>query len=395
MEYLIMRRNEVITVADFSENGHMLWFAKKMRNEHLAPLQEQTSGDWLIKWWNQRSVPVGQIKLEETLQNKGLISSEDYLLKNLGLSLNDYYWIKPLESNLRWEDVNLFQNNFANEIIIDEAMFDSNINKTYQYTPNSSLQGQLEKKWIIINEERFLIKSNCDEYSTESINECIATKIHKLQGYDNFTKYNLVKIKDAKYDYGCMSHCFTNERLELVSAYGVVTSKKKPNDISYYEHFINVCNANGINVEQLRMDLEYQIQTDFILSNRDRHLNNVSILRDADTLKFVRMAPIYDNGKSMFIKEPIPENMKEMLSIKTESFASDELHLLEYVRDRKLVDITKLPDVSWIKSIYSKDSQMSESRINQVCEAYERKIDLYRRFQLGEDLTPLKFFISK
>lgn len=121
------------------------------------------------------------------------------------------------------------------------------------------------------------------------------------------------------------------------------------------------------------MEMEYQMQVDFIISGRDRHLNNIAILRDADTLQFKRMAPIFDSGKSMFIRQDIPDNNKALLSLRTESFAATELQLMKYVQNRKLVDISKLPGRDVISDLYHCDSQMSDRRISDICDAYERK----------------------
>lgn len=390
MEYVIMRKDVPITIADFSDEGKMLWFSRKIKNEELAPLQEKNSSDWLIDWWNQRSVPVSQTGIKEMLLSKDLVCTDEYLLKNLGLSLTDYYWIKPIDSPLTWKNVNLFNNDFSTELVFDSLKTNSDENTRYKFTPNSSLQGQLEKKWIIVDGERCLVKGNQDEYSSESINECIASKLHELQGYDNYTNYDLLKIKNTEYDYGCISKCFTSEKLELVSAYGVVSSEKQPNDMCSYEHFINVCGKYGIDTEILRRDLEYQIQTDFIMSNTDRHLSNVSILRDADSLQFIRMAPIYDTGKSLFVGKVVAKSEKELLNIQTTSFVSTELKLLKYVKDRSLVDVTKLPSPSFIREKYMCDSQVDKERLEKIIEAYERKIDLYRTFQLGGDLNQIK-----
>jgi len=73
---------------------------------------------WLAKWWNERSVPISQGRVSQMLREKGLISPNSYLFKNLGLSLDDYYWIRPADSNLRWEDVNLFDNDFKENILM-------------------------------------------------------------------------------------------------------------------------------------------------------------------------------------------------------------------------------------------------------------------------------------
>ena len=388
--YVIMRKNTPITVAKFSEDGRMIWCSQEVFNKEMIPMWENLDANHLIKWWSERSVPIGQNHLQEILKEKGLVGPEEYLFKNLGLSLTDYYWIKPFSSALTWEDVNLFQNNFANEIKLESVKIENLSEEYSQYAPNSSLQGQLDKKWIINNGKRYLVKGNRDETSTESINEVIATYLHGDQGYDNYTPYELIKINGKEYDFGCISPCFTSEKLELVSAYGVITSEKQPNDVSTYEHFINVCGKHGIDKEQLRKDLEYQIQMDFILSGRDRHLSNVSILRDADTLEFIRMAPIYDSGKCLFVGEAVPRDEKDLLDVKTTSFANSELKLLEYVTDRSLVDVSKLPGTILFEKLYAKDSQMDERRVKLICEAYEKKIELYRRFQLGQSLKMIK-----
>ena len=146
--------------------------------------------------------------------------------------------------------------------------------------------------------------------------------------------------------------------------------------------------------DELRSYLDYVILSDFVLSGRDRHLNNVAILRDAETLKFVMPAPIYDSGKCLFVQDSVPSSDNGLLHIKTESFAGDELKLLDLVTDRSLLDVTKLPARSFIEEIYGLDSQMDEKRIVSIGEAYERKIELFRAFQLGQDLHKIKIAVK-
>lgn len=393
MQYILMRKDDPITLLEISETGNIEKYSKHMMNADLAPLQERSSSDWISRWWKERSVPISQGKVKEMLYQKGLTNSETYLVNNLGLSLTDYYWIKPIESDLKWKDVNLFQNNFRDNII--SFGYDSKEMTSSGYTPNSSLQGQLEKSWIIKDSARILIKGNKDILSAESINEVIASRIHEMQGYDNYTQYYLLKMKNKEYDFGCYSEAFTDLHKELVSAYGVLTSEKQNNDISSYEQFISLCVKHGMDGERLRADLEYQIMSDFIISNRDRHLSNISILRDAETLQFIRMAPVYDTGKSLFVHEAVATDLKSLLDIRTNSFAKSELKLLSYIHDRSLLDIGKLPDKQYIMDMYGMDSKMDDDRIRMIGEGYERKIELFRDFQLGKDLNQIKIAIRK
>lgn len=72
------------------------------------------------------------------------------------VSLSDQYWITPVMAELLWEDVNLFQNDFSDnfgEFFIGNAQKINSVK-----TPNTSLGGQLKKKWkIIIKQLHFFI----------------------------------------------------------------------------------------------------------------------------------------------------------------------------------------------------------------------------------------------
>ena len=379
MEYYLMWKNEIVTAVEILPNGTMNAYAKKPKNPELLPLQDKIHPDSLIRWWTDRRVPIGQGKVEQMLKRRGLLGTGEYLTKNLGLSLTDFYWIKPINSSLKWEDVNLFDNDFRNDLLPEddkptESRFSS-------FTPNSSLQGELEKSWVVRDGGRYLVKGNRDEFSQESINEVIASNFHAAQGYDNYTEYRLLKIKGKKYNFGCCSKAFTSQKLEFVPAYAVITSEIKSNSMSVYEHFIQVCENHGINPIQLRADLEYQILTDFIFTNIDRHLNNVGILRDADTLRFLRMAPIFDTGKSFFIGKSVPADKKGLKNIEVNSFAGNESKLLKYVKNYTLVTPDKALSPEQISSFFSLDSKMEHERIEKIVSAYQMKLEMLKALQ--------------
>ncbi len=388
MNYILKRKDDVITIVEFSDDGSVYKFHHNLVNPELAPLHSPKNQNWLNQWWKRRAVPINQGNIKQMLEKKGLVGPEEYLIKNLGLSLTDYYWISPVDSNLTWKDVNLFENDFHGNIMIDSDENDSG--QFPHYTPNGSLQGTLEKSWTIIDGKRGLLKGNRDHLSSESINEVIASKLHEMQGVENYTQYKLIEIHGREYDYGCYSELFTSQDLELISAYDVICSEKQRNDVSPFEQFIRICAKHGLQEDVLRTYLDYMIMSDFVLSGRDRHLSNVSILRDANTLQFAMPAPIYDSGKCLFVQDTVPTTNKGLLSIRTESFASDELKLLSLVKDRSLLDATKLPSRSFIEKMYGFDSQIDEKRITSIGEAYEKKIELFRAFQLGEDLNKIK-----
>lgn len=372
MFYYLMRKDSVLGMLEIDSNGQMTKYSIDNFNNPELPLAHKCEPNYIISWWNDRCVPLSRGRVDEMLKSKGLLDNKKNLLNNLGLSLTDYYWIRPIDSNYKWKDVSLFINDFKDDIHI----FHIRSSSTSSFTPNSSLQGDLEKTWLIKDNKRILVKGNHNNISQESINEVIATKFHELQGYDNYVKYELLKLKGTKYNYACTCDCFTSEDLEFVSAYDLLTSEKKKNDISEYEQLIKLAVKFGLKENVVRKQLEYQILSDYILSNKDRHMNNIGFLRDAKTLKFVSVAPIFDTGNSMFVDTYIPSNLDKL---EINSFVKTEEKLLKYVRNDDLIDFNKLLDVETIKKYYLKDSNMDKENIEDICNAYVKKIELLKR----------------
>ncbi len=100
-----------------------------------------------------------------------------------------------------------------------------------------------------------------------------------------------------------------------MSAYALLTSEVSEGTESEYERLISLAVRNGADETQLRSDLEYQIVTDYLLSNVDRHMDNIGFLRDSKTLKFIRMAPIFDTGRAFGGSGIIPVTDEEIQNI--------------------------------------------------------------------------------
>nr|MCR4892205.1 hypothetical protein [Lachnospiraceae bacterium] len=58
-----------------------------------------------------------------------------------------------------------------------------------------------------------------------------------------------------------------------------------------------------------------------------------------------------------------------------------EMKQLEYVTDRKLVDVSKLPGTGELAKLYRKDPALPQERIDQICEAYKKKVEAFTRWQ--------------
>lgn len=358
-----------------ADSGAMLRVSKPIHPE-LLPLGGNIDAVKLRKWWQQRAVPVGQGKIMRILERAGFPSTQKYLVKNWGLSLTDHYWIKPLDVELGWDDVNLFTNAFRDPV--GDMLFSEVIGETIElpqnaFSPSSSLQGNLRKKWVITDEKRCLIKANHGSNSQESLNEVAATLLHSKQQQQPYVSYSTIHV-DKNDQLYCVCESFTSDTIELITAYDIIESAKCPSSVSNFEHFIRTCANHGLSEDVSRPFLEYQIITDYILTNTDRHLRNIGVLRDTNTLQFVGMAPIFDTGNSMFWDNPRLPLHNDLTTIEVNSFRTKEAQLLKYVHSNKLVDVSKLPKEDELRAIYEKDPLLTH--LDSIFLGYLKKIDL-------------------
>ena len=139
-----------------------------------------------------------------------------------------------------------------------------------------------------------------------------------------------------------------------------------------------VFHIDGLSEQEVRSFLEYQILTDFVLTNTDRHLNNFGVLRDSRTLQFVRMAPIFDSGNAMFWDAPRLPERNDCTEISVNSFRKTEMELLKLVTDRSRVHMERLPSREEIAELYAKDDSIAF--VDSILAGYEKKKALLEHF---------------
>lgn len=374
--YSLMHRDDpVCAISIDTVSGAILRVSKPVSPE-LLPLGGSIDSAMLKKWWQRRAVPVGQGKIQRILEQMGIATPQEYLVKNLGLSLTDHYWIKPLDMELGWTDINLFINDFRDPVgdmqfgLKLDVIQDLPVNV---FSPSSSTQGDLIKRWIIVDGKRCLLKGNLGGNSQESLNEIVATMLHQKQGKVPYVSYSTMRLGDNQQIY-CFCESFTSNEIELIPAIDIVESKKEDNAVSMYEHFIHVCTKHGMDEGMVRTFLEYQTLADFVLTNTDRHLNNFGVLRNANTLEFIGMAPIFDSGNSMFWQNPRLPEYSDLTDIAVNSFRNTEKRMLQLVRNKDVLDFSKLPTEEELRAIYGMDELIPN--VDSILLGYWKKIKL-------------------
>lgn len=387
-EYFLMHKDIPVCLMEISDDGTL---GSVRRNEAASahfPLGGQMNNMKFHEWWRDRAIPKTRHGARSALQRLGYSSTNSALVNNLALSLSDCYWIRPREEKLTWKDTNLFTNDFVDtfgEITINrDHMID--LRKETRFNCATS-QGELQKKWCIDKEgRRYMIKGNYGQSYQQSLNEIFAAKLHEQQGFSEYTHYSLVRLQvDGNVEgLGCMCYDFCSEDVECISAWELLQTIKIKQNESYYYPLKKVCLKLGMSEEKFSDFIDYQIMTDYLITNTDRHMNNIAIVRNPDTLQVLGFAPIYDSGNSMFYNIPYEKLSQVRLDdIRTHSFIEKEIKLLQYVRNRSLVDIDK---AEMDFSIYEKDVLERHIRIPKLKELYERKLEKLRMFQKGKDI---------
>ncbi len=252
----------------------------------------------LNSWWAGRAIPASRDRIQDALKKLGVSSTQLLLEKCLGLSLSDQYWICPVSENIQWEDINFFQNDFSDDvgnILFGRGPSSERMN---MMSPDNTSDGWLKKKWVIADGKRCLLKGGSGATQQEPYNEVIASIIMKRLGIPH-TSYSLTVQEDYPYS---LCEDFITSDSELITAWYIMQTERKPNHISIHQHYLNCCSALGIPGIQLAVD--QMIVLDYIIFNEDRHQNNFGVLRDAETLKYTGAAPIYDSGTSLWFDKP-------------------------------------------------------------------------------------------
>ena len=387
-EYYLMHKDIMVCLMEIDSGGAV---SGVRRNESAAahfPLGGQINNMKFHEWWRDRAIPKTRHGAKTALQKLGYSSTDSALVNNLALSLSDCYWIKPRGETLSWKEVNLFANDFVDtfgELTLNRDHVIDLRNKT-RFNSAAS-QGELQKKWCIAGDgRRYLVKGNYGDSWQQSLNELFAAALHRQQGFSNYTEYLPVRLQvdGNREGLGCLCYDFCSEHIESLSAWELLQTVKIRQNESLYYPLKEVCLRLGMPEEEFDSFMDYEILTDYLITNTDRHMNNIAVMRDPDTLKLLGFAPIFDSGNSMFYNIPYEELKRlHLRDIRTHSFVERESRLLQYVRNRNCVDLSK---AEMDFSVYNMDITERHIRIPLLQELYEKKIGYLRAFQAGKDI---------
>ncbi len=247
----------------------------------LRPIGYGNLGDYLAR----RQAPKHRKHIKELLERYGCDDLEGFIRVTHALSLNDTFWVKETGSELRWDSVSLYQNEF--DQLVSEAAFDGIISETdlSSTSPEFGTDGYYAKCWVRDEEGIWLYKSGSGLHVIEPTSEFLVSQLAE-KVCPNAVHYDLEIYHDK-----LVSKCslFTSEATGLAKASAVFRGEQT------IPRLLDYCQALGSDGDFRRMCV-----LDAITLNPDRHYGNFGFLFDNQTMAIAGMAPIFDNNRALF-----------------------------------------------------------------------------------------------
>ena len=364
--YLLMNRDQEVLAFRFDASTGEFLDADEIIDAKRAPLSimsprgTKASKTALSYWWCHRAIPKARHGIEAKLVELGVADTYDLPFKSMGLSLSDQYWIKPYGSEIRWSDVNYFENDFS-EAPVEEWMADVGLDNTSD--------GVLSKRWVCRNGERCLLKGGT-LLDQEPYNEVIATELFsRLLSDGDYVPYTLIEWGGAP-----VSSCpnFVGPTEEFIPAYYVNEVLPQVPHRDSYRHYVECCVALG--VEDIETALGKMILCDDIMANTDRHWRNFGLIRDVETLEY-RAAPLFDTGSSLWCRVPTRELAYTPFVVNMRPFYEDADRQLRLIGDTSWLDLDKLAGFpEWASDFLDENPSMYD-RTDFIYEGLQKRID--------------------
>lgn len=388
MNYILHHKN--IPVIFFSTRDGFIFETGEIFNKDHLPIPllncEENPDSSIFreifrKWWKGRSIPASRQNLDEALEILGNITTDALIEKCYGLSLSDQYWAKPVDSNLEWDKINFFENEFSEDV--GKALFGEIVSATSEFfslvSPDNTSDGWLKKKWIINDGKRILVKSGGNQYQQEPFNEVFASEICRRLNF-NHIDYNIIKTENQ---YFSCCEDFINQNTELIPAWQIFNLYKKDNNTSKFQHLLDCAEKIGIKIDSAKDEMVKMFILDYIISNTDRHFNNFGFIRNADSLEWIGLAPIFDSGTSMFhdyilqiLKNPL---LRDSARVKAKPFSTNQKEQIKKLPIQEIIkkiDMSSLNDIcNFVKELYSQNEFLEEERIDLLSVVISEKIN--------------------
>lgn len=325
------------------------------------------------RWVNER---IAYWKIESNISDNFELSD---IIKACNLaSLSDTLWIKEETEEVTWKTISLFSNPFdtnkSNKVLNGERISLSKHKE--QCSPEYTTLGSYDKCWKRENGNIVLVKKGLEKYSegsgNEPFSEYYASYLLKnllgLEPYRDFVPYTVSRYNESYFVSKCT--CFTSEK------YGMIPMSLA--DVNRYstEEFLKFMHKLNPYSEWL---FRWMSVFDFISLNPDRHVGNIGLIIDNDTLNIVRMAPIFDNNLSFYPKITILDRPLNRISASlSEIKPKYDINFgetLQQVLTRDMINQLEKMYTHWKNNKFTRVEGISQERIDIMNKVTKLKVE--------------------
>lgn len=275
----LMCRN--VPVIEFDEEQRF-----RVITPELVPIGVRMEPTWkkLFGWLTARSMSLVRIHAGVLLHELDFGSYNQWMIVHAcqGVTLTDSYWLRDDEQDVRWEDVNFWQQPFSEQI--------SQLSLTGQLTglltgrrttPELLTQGDYAKCWHKEADGIYLYKANT-KFGNEAQIEIICSQMLAILGWDHvaYEQAELFGVETAK--------C------------AIVTDECR-SFVSFAELENYVPNAVMWMLHNRRQPFQRMLLFDGIVHNTDRHAENWGIYMDATNGELMDFFPLFDHNCAIHI----------------------------------------------------------------------------------------------
>lgn len=359
--------------------------------ENIALLPKNLPSDFsntqLLTWINKRKAPKNRQFVE-----KIMTAIEDnanplkYVDISHALSLNDTYWITNELADERWRDFNLYQHPM--DKVLAYVAFTGFTTKIsgLRTTAELTSSGMLKKCWSNRADGVYLLKGDDfiirEDKRSQATLEYYAAQVAEVMGFKHIA-YDLEEFhhKNGHREIICTCKLFTSENVGFVDGYTFL--RKQGFDLN---NAILDDPLTQMRIANIISSFQYEdmMLFDSIIANQDRHLGNWGVLVDNNTGEFLEVAPIFDNGFSLFYGASAADLQPKYHDLYKQSLRCKYLSLDEqarlFVQKRHLPMLRKLITFKFKKhhqyNIADATLKMMEQFIR---ERAQRTLELYRK----------------
>lgn len=303
-------------------------------------------------WTDRRVMHVGRTNGKAITAAYGLSQTSLYLIGKAChfTTLNDCYWLRNSDENLRWDDVSLFRNTL-DENIISTALF--GVSKRLQLTQKVGYaelgsQGYSAKAWVRENNGIYMYKVARAELPASQILDQLG-----------FSHVEYFPCTNAEVE----THLDPGMQTSLGDEIVVKSKNIATEDIAIFsfEDFAVYAERNGFNpfdyyAEYYPRQYSEMIVADFILGNSDRHEGNYGFFMDNNTGEILSPYPLMDHDRifdSDFYCQTVDKKMKQKQATKKYAIPIPDISRPEYITDEEWKLVSK--NLTTYRHFFEKD----------------------------------------